>query len=292
MRTLHLVYRTRILAKTGTVCLAFFALSPAKTAAQEESVRGPFSAPTPAKVPQIPPDRDPAIKRRQEHKREQEEKNLKEKEIVEDRHNEASKENMKKEASVPRPLYSFLELSILYPKAVASGSRVNYRAEFTTHIVAMARAMPSRDVDRIQPWIGIRYAPFAGTGSQNGHLGRFALTYFGPAIGFGSISQLSLPNDDTGSPQNENESLPTRSGWLASAGIAAVSRLSLSDEPEKVHATDFQRTGLSFDSPGLWAEFRYIHIFLGALGVDGILGVQTGQNKAFAYGGVAVSGFM
>ena len=215
----------------------------------------------------------------------QEQKDLSDKANIEDRKEETKQQQIKAEAAQPRPFYGFLEISLMYPKILVSGSRKNYQADVTTHVTAMGRIFSSQDAQSVQPWVGLRVAPFGGFGTQKGHRGRFALTYIGPAIGFGRISSQDVSEVDKEAP-------PERSGWLISTGAAAVYRTTRQDEPETSHATDFQNSGWASDAPGVWLEGRYIHIAMGAVGIHGVIGVQTAQGKTFAYLGAAIAGYL
>jgi hypothetical protein len=130
----------------------------------------------------------------------------------------------------------------------------------------------------VNVWYGFRLAPFTGSGFYKGVPATFAFTYFGPSIGVGRLNRVNA--DATG----------TMSGWLMTSGVAAQSRLSRVD-PSKRDEVDgeFNPRGFAFDAPGLWMEARYLHISYGALGLNGVAGVQFGRKKFFLYGGLGAA---
>ena len=284
MRKISIICRFK-----GNPCRALFAalvnflaicsaLTPARGFAQGIELPPPVS---PAPPPVIPSEKDPMLLRRQE-KAEQKKSEIKVEETTRETIQEAKREEaIKAEAQKPRPLYGFIELSLLQPKAVVRHGRSDYVCDPTNHINIYARTFWNSEADAIQPWIGARIAPFGGYGTQGKLTARFAQTWMGPAIGFGRIAK----SDD---PTSVN---PTRSGFLWSAGIAAVSRLVADDESAPPLPSDFKPTSWTYEGPGLWSELRWIYVTRGALGFGAMGGLQTGKGKVFYYAGGTVSGF-
>ena len=229
----------------------------------------------------IPREKDPVTLRKQE-KEEQKKSDIKTEEIQHETVQEIKRgETAKAEAQKPRPLNGFIELSLLQPKAVVSQGRSNYVSDPTNHINIYARTFWNSEADAIQPWIGVRVAPFGGYGTQGKLTARFAHTWMGPAVGFGRVSKANDPTSDN----------PTRNGFLWSAGIAGVSRLVADDESAPPLPSDFKPTSWAYESPGLWSEIRWIHITRGAVGLGAMGGIQTGKGKIFYYAGGTISGF-
>ena len=261
--------RLLIAASSGWATLSFAQLI--------EAPAPPLAEPPPV----IPPERDPArIRRQQKMEREQETVKA---DTVSRETIEATRrvEEQKKEASQPRPLYGFVELSLLQPAGTVSKGRSEYRFDMTTHINAYARALWDSDASTAQPWIGIRVAPLNGYGTQNKTTARFSHTWIGPAIGFGRITP----------PTDLESGFPTRDLLLWSLGVSAVTRLRSPDDGDAPMPKDFESAPWAFDAPGAWSEVRWARIFQGATGVGLMLGTQTGTGKIIYYGGVTVSGF-
>jgi hypothetical protein len=237
--------------------------------------------PTSAIPPVIPTDRDPALLRKRDRERRQMEEVQSEKDshakIVEQR----SQEKARAEAQIPRQLYGFAEVSLLQPKAIVSAGRSKYVSDLTSHFSAYVRTFWNQGADSIQPWAGIRIAPFGGYGTQGRLTARFAHTWMGPCLGVGKI----YPAND---PQSDN---PSRYGILWSGGVAGVYREVADDESSPPLPKDFSPTPWSFDPPGAWSELRVMRVTMGAVGVGGLVGVQTGSGKIFLYAGATVSGF-
>jgi hypothetical protein len=237
--------------------------------------------PSSAAPPVIAPEHDGAAQRKRERQQ------TKPAEVISEAVNreqvkELTKEDdAKAEAKKNHSLYGFTEFSLLQPKAVVNSGRKNYLSDLTIHVNTYVRAFWNDGPDVVQPWIGVRIAPFAGVGTQGQRTSRFALMYMGPAIGVGSIAQASDPSVD----------FPVRYGYLLSGGISGLSRLVAADEAGNPSPSDFSPIGWIFDSPGAWSEFRWLRISRGALGFGMMAGVQTGQGKIFYYGGFLFSGF-
>lgn len=270
-------YRGNLTTSLLTAC--FLMLLPQSAASQIDLPPPPVAAPPPA----LPRERDPVVIRESEKKAAAAEDATQRKDENVQREDARRAEVAKAEAVKPRPLYGFVELSLLYPKVTVSGDREDYRADMTTHVHFWIRPNFDKLAQDVQLWLGLRLAPFAGYGTQNRQKGRFGLTYFGPGLGFGKISAP----DETGSD------LPTRSGWLVAGGIAAVSRLGNRDEEHSGGSTtDFHTKSTGFDSPGVWSEARTIHVFRGALSANLILGAQLAEQKNFYYFGIGLAGWL
>lgn len=262
-------------------CLTFFMLLAASNICFGQGIAFP-DPPTAEPPPLIPKEQDPALIRIQKNKEQQ---------AIEVKANEEQKisvqevkaeEKAKEEAKTPRPLYGFFELSLLQPKATVSSGRKNYVSDLTTHINMYVRTFWNSGAEATQPWIGIRIAPFGGFGTQGTRTARFAHTWLGPAIGFGSIQ---LPEDAT-------VDFPTRHGFLFSIGVAGLQRLVAEDESAKPLPDDFSPTAWALDPPGVWSEIRWVRVSRGAIGLGLMGGVQTGSGKIFYYGGFTISGFL
>jgi hypothetical protein len=144
---------------------------------------------------------------------------------------------------------------------------------------------------RIGLWYGARVAPFVGGGFYKDKPGNYGLTYFGPMIGVGKIDPVPEDEGQARASSADGEiDIPSASGWVVTAGIAAVTRAGKNSDPtNKGSDNDFETKGTTFDAPGAWLEARYLHILYGAIGLDGIAGVQTGRGKLFVYGGIGVA---
>ena len=269
----------RVFFAPWTALMALFiAIAPARGFAQGIELPPP-AAPVPP--PTIPRERDPSLLRKQE-KAEQKKSEIKSEDIARENAQETRKEEAAKaEAQKARPLYGFIELSLLQPKAVVSQGRSNYACDPTNHINIYARTLWNTEANAIQPWVGVRVAPFGGYGTQGKLTARFAHTWMGPAFGVGRIAKADDPASDN----------PTRNGLLWSGGIAVVSRLVAGDESAPPLPDDFNPTPGAYESPGLWSEIRWIHITRGALGLGAMGVIQTGRGKIFYYAGGTISGF-
>lgn len=289
---LFLVYRCKIFTETGRHCRATLAwrysLNWAVLAAillTAPSLFSQIDLPVPPKAvppPQIPAERNPVNIRHEEHLKEQEAVRTEEKATVEQKVVQKQIEQAKKEQADPRPMYGFIELNMVYPKFLTSGPRKQYNGDFATHISAWSRLNYSKPSNDVQLWAGFRIAPFSGTGIQKNHAGRFALTYFGPGIGVGSV-------DGRTSSSSDDES---RSGWLLSTGVAAVSRLTPHKEQPDPGASDFDSTAYAADNPGIWIECRWMRIINNALSVDVIGGGQLAEGKNIPYFGLGIAGWL
>jgi len=246
-------------------------------AAEIELPPAPKSAPPPA----IPKERDPTEARKQERERKRQDVN---REIEAERAHaseQAAKEKSQREAQRPRGLFGFTELSLNLTKATVKSGRSNYAVDPTVHLNTYVRAFWNSDPDVLQPWIGLRIAPFTGYGTQGKLTGRFAHTWIGPSFGIGKISKADDITAD----------FPVRHAVLFSGGIAAVARLGAKEESSPPLPTDFKPTPWAHDPPGVWMELRFITVTRGALGWGGMLGAQTGSGKLFLYAGLIGSGF-
>jgi hypothetical protein len=238
-------------------------------------------APKSAPPPTIPKEKDPIEVRKQERERKRQDAN---REIEAERARAADKDSMEKsqrEAQKPRGLFGFTELSLNVTKAMVSSGRSNYAVDPTVHVNTYVRTLWNSDPDVLQPWIGLRIAPFTGYGTQGKLTGRFAHTWIGPSFGLGKISKADDITAD----------YPVRHAILVSGGIAAVARLGAKEESSPPLPRDFKPTPWAQDAPGVWTELRFMTVTRGALGWGGMLGVQTGSGKVFVYAGVIGSGF-
>jgi hypothetical protein len=180
-----------------------------------------------------------------------------------------------------RPFAGFADASLYAARASVSNGRSGYQVDPGLHISAYIRASWRYKIRELQPWFGLRAAPFGGYGTQNGRTARYAHTWMGPALGIGKFLN-----------ENDRENISSPSSLvLLSAGLAGVTKLSNPAESESSPPRDFQSCSWCRDASGAWLEIRYTQISLGVVGLGGLIGVQTGFGKVFSYGGLTVSGF-
>lgn len=253
-----------------------------------------LSPPAPARPPRPdgPEDDDPSVpgadsleQKRQERRRR--EQDLKPKPLP---FAKKQAESLRQDALAPRPRRLLLELSMVISNVQTRGDREAYTTEPNTHFGVFCRhGAPAVD-GKIGLWYGGRLAPFTGTGFEKKRPGTYGLTYFGPMIGVGKIDPVV--GDDgavKATSAAAEKTLPSTSGWLVSLGVAAVSKVSRSEDPDLDDPnSDFFSQGIAFDAPGVWMEARYLKVLYGGLGVDVLAGVQTGRDKLFAYGGLGL----
>ncbi len=270
----------------GNSCRVIFALFTAWTLMSQvdtviaESIQNP-GVPTPAMPPSIAPDHDPSMMRKRA-------KDEKSKEQIQSKDDSDKKLKDRKalekayaESHEPRPLYGFAEVSLLLPKAIVSSGRSNYVPDLTSHLSAYVRTSWGKGAETVQPWVGLRIAPFGGYGTQDRLTARYAHTWIGPSFGFGRIPLSDAPLADS----------PIRFAYLWSTGIAAVSRMAVQGESSRKAPTDFRPTPWSMDPPGIWSELRITRISMGAFGLGFLGGAQTGAGKIFIYGGLTATAF-
>lgn len=196
-----------------------------------------------------------------------------------------------KETLTPRERWLLLELSLVFCGADTTGKREGYTCEPTTHFNGIVRKGGKDKDGKVGLWYGGRLAPFGGTGYYKKKPGTYNLTYFGPMIGVGKIDPVPADGAGARAASADGEThIPNASGWLVTTGIAAVTRSGrTSDKTNTDNGNDFRSKGLTFDSPGIWLEARYLRVQFGALGFDVSAGVQTGREKFFVYGGFGVA---
>ena len=194
---------------------------------------------------------------------------------------EKIQEERDEEILKPRVFYGFSELNFYVTKAVVTNGRSNYTVDPGFQFSSYVRSFWWRGPHEIQPWYGLRLAPFSGFGTQDGTTARFAHTWIGPAFGIGKIHST-----ESNLGTSDHKDL-----FLVSLGIAGITRLSLPTDAKGTVPEDFRPTKLSKDPPGLWLEGRWTRVNLGALGFGLTGGIQTGTGKIFSYIGASVSGF-
>lgn len=262
-----------------TICRAFFAALLFVFIAPQRS----FSQILPPETPPaaLPPPVEPSSSARFDQKKQR---------LLDERaSSKAAQEAQAKETAedahrtlmLHRKFYGFSELTLHAAWASVSHGRSNYHADAGVHMSGYLRTSWSRDLQALQPWLGLRVAPINGYGTQTGRTARFAHTWLGPALGFGRF----IKPDDRESDPSPGHFL------LLSGGFAGVSRLMNSDETEKSPPRDFKPCAWCQDASGGWMEFRWTYLSDDVLGFGGLLGVQTGSGKAFTYSGLTVSGF-
>ncbi len=192
-----------------------------------------------------------------------------------------------KETLSPHERRLLLELSLVFCGAQTSGARQGYTCEPTVHFNGFVRKGGKEKDGKVGLWYGGRMAPFGGGGFLNNKPGNYNLTYIGPMIGVGKIDPVP---EDEGQPRAASAdgeiNIPSASGWVVSAGIAAVTRAGKNSDPtNRDDDNDFETKGIHFDAPGAWLEARYLRVQFGAVGFNVLAGVQSGKEKLFVYGG-------
>jgi hypothetical protein len=199
------------------------------------------------------------------------------------------------EALKKRPLSFAIDSSLLIAGVVTSGNRTNYTTDPTDLFRVFWRNDQKKKTDQNQLWLGFRMAQFAGTGIMDKTPGRYGFSFIGPMIGVGNISlgKVSSGVDLKNKKQLANAKFPIRTGWLLAGGIAGISKLATVDHSGgQSTPEDFDGSkGVSFEAPGIWAEFSYIKIHFGALGVHYTAGLQMAKQKNFIYAGAALAGW-
>jgi hypothetical protein len=247
--------------------------------------------PTPKRAP--PPQVDDAFERDLERKRTRRKSLEAPKKTPLEEAQEKKDSALKDEALRPRPRFMMMEVSYLVPGISVSGDLKKYYGDITSHFQTAFRHGGREKDGRIGIWYGLRLAPFSGVGTYKGIPGTFGFLYFGPMLGIGSLARgqgdLGQKTEDpSGRPKEPSLSV---GGWLVSFGVAMQSRKGRVD-PSKENEIDREfDTKVGIDAPGIWLELRYLHVFYGALGLNGIFGVQTGKNKVIAYTGIGTAGW-
>ncbi len=187
---------------------------------------------------------------------------------------------LEQEAVKPRPRRFLAEVSLLLGTAATNGDKSGYTVDPTSHFDAFTRRS-----EAARFWYGLRIAPFAGTGYYKGKPGTYGLTFFGPMIGVGKIDPLP--------PGRGDGTVAAVSGWLVTGGLAALAKSGRTETAEKnVRGSDFStRKGAMIDGTGLWMEARYLKVLYGALGVDTVVGVQTGRQRQLFYAGIGAGAY-
>ncbi|MBM4251955.1 MAG: hypothetical protein FJ146_08280 [Deltaproteobacteria bacterium] len=274
--------------------------------AQSENIRAaPISidrldSPPPAAAPRIDHDKllEGDYKRMQRRRKSHE----KEEAVATPTYGDKLSKALDDETQKPHARNFFLEVAVVGSAVATLESRQGYTSEPTMHFggayrltqksdsPAQASARPEKTPDL---WLGLRVAPFNGSGFYRGHPGSYGLTYFGPMIAVGKIDPPASEGSSeagTASAQATKRGRPILSGWLVSGGVAAVSKQGRSDVAGDAKS-DFRVKGVAFDAPGVWVEFRQMAVLFGALGCNLVAGLQTGQDKVFFYGGVGFAGW-
>ncbi len=193
---------------------------------------------------------------------------------------------LKEEALKPHDHTFMLEISLVGVGIQTTGERSGYTGEPTSHFNVFFRKKPNYETKKSSVWFGFRLAPFTGNGFYHGKPGDFAQTYFGPSIGVGSVEPGAR---DSGKDSEVSTHL---SGWVITGGLSAVTLAGNAYSKRAGEGrSDFRGRGIYFDPPGLWGELRYVNIFYGGVGLNGVMGLQTGHEKVFVYGGIAATGW-
>ncbi len=270
-----------------------------KLSASPISIDG-LNAPKPAEAPTVNQDKlyDGDIKRMQRRRKRRE----KEDSVAGPSYGDRLSQALDDEAQRPHPRNFYLEITLVGSAVATVASRQGYTSEPTMHFSGAYRltqksATPAEATSRPGKtkdlWLGLRVAPFNGSGFYRGQPGNYGLTYFGPMIAVGNIDPPSSESSSeaaTASTQAAKLSRPILSGWLISGGVAAVSKQGRSDVAGDAKS-DFRVKGVAFDAPGVWVEFRQMAVLFGALGCNLVAGLQTGEDKVFIYGGIGLSGW-
>lgn len=194
--------------------------------------------------------------------------------------NEKRVKSLERETYAKRPRRVLAEVSLLFGTAVTSGDKSGYTVDPTSHFNAFVRKTSDTSL-----WYGLRIAPFAGTGYYKRKPGTYGLTFFGPMIGVGKIDPVPAAR---GTAAEEPVT-----GWLVTAGIAALNKSGRSETAERSERfSDLSaKKGVLIDGTGLWTEARYLRVLYGALGVDAVFGIQTGRGRQLIYGGIGAGGY-
>ena len=203
----------------------------------------------------------------------------------------ARRDALYEEATTPRHRQAYFDVSLLLVSTNYRGQREAFRDNPTSHFNFLWRH-GGKDMDgKRGMFSGFRLAPFSGTAKVSGVPGNFGLTYFGPAIGWGKFDAVPQDYGQVATDPSKPDGLPgipVVSGWVVTMGVAAQSRTSSTDNVEgKEIEDDLVSKGVDFDRPGIWLEGRIIRIHYGATGYSAVFGVQTGEEKAFFYAGLA-----
>jgi hypothetical protein len=270
--------------KTSVILLAVCACigSGSGAHAQIEPLTPPKAAPPPRVDADETQESDLQDKRRERRKRE--------KDLFPPKPSaqEVRDKALTKEALTPRPRQLLIEAALVGGSVSTSGKRSGYSMDPTVHLnVFWRKGGPEQD-GKFGPWFGARVAPFSGTGFHGDRPGSYNLTYFGPMVGVGKIDPVAQDHGRIDPTRDAEGGAPVGHGMIASMGIAGVSRIGRtpSEELREDTGSDFNSRGVAFDAPGLWFEARYLTVMFGAIGVDAVLGVQTGAGKQFFYVGI------
>jgi hypothetical protein len=194
------------------------------------------------------------------------------------------KKQAEKELQAKRARYGYLEFSLAVSSAQVNGGRSGYSSDPSIHVSAWTRILQRKPSQDVQGWTGFRYAPFQGTGIQDGHSGRYALGFFGPGLGLGRMEGQGKKSDNT--------SFERQTGWLIASGVSATNKLMASEEPTEPEASDFKSCSYCYESPGVWAEVKFFHGFHPTFATHYTLGVQLAKGKTFAYFTIGLGGWM
>lgn len=215
-------------------------------------------------------------------------------------HEEKKEEALARESAAPRPLRYMFEASLLVTSTKVSGNREHYKSDPTSHFNFAYRFTRGLASD-LSGFVGVRIAPFAGTGKQDGYQDRFNFLYIGPSIGFGKLSARESSSEDKSRPAESAADSSdarlaggSRLGWLVTSGISAVSRASSRGESlvnEDDRGEDFRSKSLGFDSPGVWLEARFLYVLYNSIHLSPQIGVQLGAGKTIGYFGFGFGGW-
>lgn len=187
------------------------------------------------------------------------------------------------------------QISLIWPHVLTRGIRKNFTTELSSHFTGFFLTESHYQVSRLQLWTGLRIASFAGSAQVGETIGRYGFLYFGPMIGLGKIgpAEISSPRTEKRrAVEKKSESYPVRTGWMLITGLSAQSRQGATDPTDDFTSQDLDTTrAVKFDKPGLWAEFIWLNLHYGRLGLHYLAGAQLGDGKTFIWAGVGMGGW-
>ena len=203
--------------------------------------------------------------------------------------------------ATPRPVIHsityryFLSASFTLPQVTVRSPRSEFSSQPTTHVKSAWR-ITDREPEWMDMWLGLRIAPFSGTGFFNDVPARYAYTYFGPSFGIGR-HYIPQPPKRSRTNRRQVTHQVTRTfpdhGWMLDGGISAVSRKVAMDPSNKIPGKDFETSeGITTDGLGLWFEYTYLDFASPAISSNYSVGVQQNVGKIFIWISVALGGWL
>lgn len=244
-----------------------------------------LAPPRPAEVPgQSETGLDDDLQSLREKRRQREKKNLPPPPSWQER----LAKKLQAETDQPLDRTFMLEISGIMGQALTHAPTRDYTSNLTSHFHLYWRPFQTSPVTHGGIWTGLRVAPFSGTGFYDDTPGRYGLTYVGPIVAWGV---LRPKQDESKGASHGGES--SRRGWMISFGIAGLSRLGESEESRPASAANdlTSSQGMILDGSGLWMEIRYLTSMFGGLGLNYVVGGQSGRYRQFLYAGLGFAGW-